>query len=43
MILREMLVEDLDQVMEIEQKLFLHHGLKEGFSPILPVKMPCFW
>lgn len=31
MILREMLVDDLDQVMEIEEELFLSHGQKRDF------------
>lgn len=31
MILREMLVDDLDQVMEIEQDLFMCHGQKKVF------------
>lgn len=32
MILREMLVDDLDQVMEIEQDLFMCHGQKKVFT-----------
>ena len=35
MILREMLVEDLDQVMEIEQDLFHVPWTKEGFFTFL--------
>ena len=35
MILREMLVDDLDQVMEIEQDLFLVPWTKEGFFTFL--------
>ena len=31
MILREMLVDDLDQVMEIEEELFLSPGQKKDF------------
>lgn len=43
MILREMLVDDLDQVMEIEQDLFHVPWTKEGFLLFLPEMMPCFW
>lgn len=43
MILREMLVDDLDQVMEIEQDLFHVPWTKEGFFTFLTRMMPCFW
>ena len=42
MILREMLVEDLDQVMEIEQKLFSPPWTKEGFFTYLTRKDAMF-
>ncbi len=35
MILREMLVDDLDQVMEIEEELFQSPWTKEGFLTFL--------
>ena len=35
MILREMLVDDLDQVMEIEEELFSVPWTKEGFLTFL--------
>ena len=41
MILREMLVDDLDQVMEIEQDLFHVPWTKEGFFTFLTTSAVC--
>ena len=43
MVLREMLVDDLDQVMKIETELFSPPWTREGFSPTLPAGMLCSW
>ena len=42
MILREMLIDDLEQVMEIERELFHVPWTREGFLLFLPEKMLCF-
>ena len=42
MTLREMLVDDLDQVMEIEEELFSVPWTKEGFLTFLTKENACF-
>lgn len=42
MTFREMLVEDLEQVVDIEQNLFSVPWTKEGFLTYLMKKTPCF-
>lgn len=42
MTFREMTVEDLEQVVEIENRLFSDPWTKEGFLLFLPKKIQCF-
>ena len=42
MTFREMTVEDLEQVVEIENRLFSDPWTKEGFFTFLPKKIQCF-